>query len=395
MKNSLHWFRHRFTLQRRYFSQAEEEIRVTNLRLLTYASVLEVIFLVFFICFTPFLFRYWRPTLPYFLFLGFALLTMTAVLILRNSPKITSRLTNLLCSLFYTATLAGCLVIDIFPNTSVHSTYFAVIMVTLPAILVLPFWIEFPITLVMEILFTAIDLSCKEPVIAKQDAYQSLVAFLCSLVVMFIVVSLHAREGLLKYHYIRKGTIDPLTHISNRGECEARIRDALRLRQPGDQPCALLMFDIDGFKQINDQHGHQTGDHVLEQVGYILGTGFRGDDIAGRIGGDEFMVLLKAIRDDKSLRELASRIENSISSLTTESAQFRISCSLGIARLKGSASYEDMYHAADTAMYVAKRAGAGKYVIFNVEELPSGELEIVQDDNAVSPADADCSTGKP
>jgi diguanylate cyclase (GGDEF)-like protein len=83
----------------------------------------------------------------------------------------------------------------------------------------------------------------------------------------------------------------------------------------------------------------------------------------GRIGGDEFMVLLTDVRDEASLREVIERILSDISSISGLPDDLKLSSSLGAAMLTGTASYEDMYRSADQAMYDAKRRAAGTYII--------------------------------
>lgn len=85
--------------------------------------------------------------------------------------------------------------------------------------------------------------------------------------------------------------VDRLTQIPNRHGFEVLARQALGLCQRQDVPASLLYFDLDKFKAINDDHGHATGDHVLKSFALMLADTFRGSDVLGRVGGDEFAVL--------------------------------------------------------------------------------------------------------
>ena len=126
------------------------------------------------------------------------------------------------------------------------------------------------------------------------------------------------------------------------------------------------MFDIDNFKQINDTFGHQEGDQILEEVGSILREGFRAGDIVGRVGGDEFLVMIKNIHEESNLSDVACRIGDSIRNLSEPTCDIEVSCSLGIARIHGIIPYEDAYRDADQAMYEAKRLGRSRYVIHDI-----------------------------
>lgn len=359
------WFRtllRQLKLQNRYFTEAKEEIKRTNLHLLKVISVVQVVFLAFFLTVTPQMFPGWHATFPYWMFLIMAVFVAVIIYIIAGSGKAEADTVSLLCVLFYVGVLCGCMAVDILPDAEVRSTYFHIILVVLPALLVMPITVLFPLTLTMEILYFILVGVYKTPQVAAVDAYNSLIGFLCSLVVMINVTELRTREGLTKYRYIRQGTTDPLTGVENRAESEMQIRGYFAARHEKDEECALLMFDIDNFKQINDRYGHQAGDQILTAIGKVLREGFREDDVIGRIGGDEFMVLLKSVRGEDSLGELAERVLDQIKRLSDQCGM-EISCSLGIARTETITSYEEMYRLADEGMYEAKRSGAGKYVI--------------------------------
>ncbi len=93
--------------------------------------------------------------------------------------------------------------------------------------------------------------------------------------------------------------------------------------------CALLIIDLDNFKKVNDKYGHQVGDRLLNQVGEILHEAFRGNDIVGRFGGDEFVVLMKNVFDDEIIERKCEEILKLLESLTLDEENFKISCSMG------------------------------------------------------------------
>lgn len=366
MKSWLHMFRESLMQQKGYFRKAKEEIKTTNLRLLKWLSIIQLFFLAFFILITPPLYPGWTPTFPYRFFVVIAVGAAVLIHLYARSKNITPDTVLLLCVLFYAEVLAGCMSVDIMPDPNAQSVYYPIMLVVMPSLLVMPLAGVFSLTVVMEALYLVLVINYKTPSVAVNDVYRSLIGFFCSLVVMVNVCDLRTREGLSKYHYIRQGTTDPLTRVHNRAECELQIRDFFRNRLADEPQCALLMFDVDHFKQVNDSYGHQKGDLILSEVGSVLKEGFRADDVIGRIGGDEFMVLLKTIRNEESLRELAERTLNNIRYLSGKCG-VEVSCSLGIAELRGTtAAYETMYQIADQAMYEAKRSGMGRYVIRQV-----------------------------
>lgn len=159
---------------------------------------------------------------------------------------------------------------------------------------------------------------------------------------------------------------DSLTGLYNKGFVEEEISNFLS--GAGSQGThALLIVDIDSFKLINDNLGHMFGDAVLTDVSAIIRKTFRSSDITGRVGGDEFIILLKDVLSDP---ELLSFKANSICTnlhrtFSGEDREYTISASVGIARfpLDGS-SYRELFRKADMALYTAKKNGKNQYCYY-------------------------------
>ena len=141
-----------------------------------------------------------------------------------------------------------------------------------------------------------------------------------------------------------------------------------------------MIFDLDHFKNANDTYGHIFGDEVLKFLADKLRESIRGNDIAARVGGDEFLMFLEYRGE---LEPIISRIYHTISGSTY--GEFPISLSMGIARteLVGT-DYETMFHAADQALYRVKRSGRGRYEYYDgsIEETLSAISPIDGSENA-------------
>src|SRR5262249_15792621 len=124
----------------------------------------------------------------------------------------------------------------------------------------------------------------------------------------------------------------------------------------GPEQAALLVFDIDEFKTINDHFGHLGGDRTLQHVVARVGASLRETDVFGRLGGDEFAIFLTGL-DPARLAALAERIRAGVaeSTLVFEDKTVDVAISVGFA--KGLGSFEQLYHKADQALYEAKRLG--------------------------------------
>jgi diguanylate cyclase (GGDEF)-like protein/PAS domain S-box-containing protein len=167
---------------------------------------------------------------------------------------------------------------------------------------------------------------------------------------------------------MEKAERDALTGLLNKSTTKSFIEEALKC----DSLCALYMIDVDYFKNVNDSLGHLFGDTVLAGIGDKLKKLFRTSDVVGRIGGDEFMVLLKNISDTSLITEKAEAINRCLNQTFGSGAdRCTISGSVGIALYpEDSKTYADLYKKADIALYQAKRAGRNRYIIFsNAESL--------------------------
>jgi diguanylate cyclase (GGDEF)-like protein len=155
--------------------------------------------------------------------------------------------------------------------------------------------------------------------------------------------------------------IDDLTGIANRRHFfDLAARELARARRDGHRLLAM-MLDIDHFKNINDQHGHQVGDEVIELVAERLSRFVRPGDILGRYGGEEFALLLPAGPDDP--RALAERLRAVIAErpVQTQVGPMTVTVSVGVAQLRsGDADISSLLGRADRCLYDAKRGGRNR-----------------------------------
>lgn len=158
---------------------------------------------------------------------------------------------------------------------------------------------------------------------------------------------------------------DSLTGLPNRALLIDRIDHALAHARRHDQYVALLFIDLDGFKAINDTHGHSRGDALLCAAAERLRQSVRADDTAARYGGDEFAVVLEAMERAEEATTVAAKIVGAFSApLRAEGRDYRVGLSVGIACYPAHGdSAAVLIRRADEAMYRAKRAGCGGFEI--------------------------------
>lgn len=157
---------------------------------------------------------------------------------------------------------------------------------------------------------------------------------------------------------------DVLTGMYNRQAAIPKIKEYLR--NMGDGPAALVMFDLDNFKQANDVFGHAYGDSIISENARKLKNCFRGGDIVCRIGGDEFLVLCKNIREEDMNRKLSSILEAMTVTYQKEDQEIFFSVSAGYAMIpEQGREFDDLYQKADIALFTAKMSGKCSYKKYN------------------------------
>ncbi len=154
---------------------------------------------------------------------------------------------------------------------------------------------------------------------------------------------------------------DGLTDLPNRTLLFDRLQQAILASKREHHPLALLMMDLDRFKEINDTFGHHGGDDVLRHVAARLKSQLRESDTVARLGGDEFAIILPGVQDEAAAGLTASRILQALQEpLMIEGEQLEIRASIGIVLFPRHAEDADtLVRRGDAAMYEAKRAGAG------------------------------------
>jgi diguanylate cyclase (GGDEF)-like protein len=164
----------------------------------------------------------------------------------------------------------------------------------------------------------------------------------------------------------RQAFHDPLTDLPNRALFADRLDHALARLRRRHGSVAVLLLDLDGFKEVNDTLGHEAGDQLLITVGERLRACLRPADTVARLGGDEFTILLEEIDSLREATRVAERIEDALKTpFVLDGNEISITTSIGIAfNTPGNSEPDDLLRNADTAMYQAKRAGKARYEVF-------------------------------
>jgi diguanylate cyclase (GGDEF)-like protein len=175
-----------------------------------------------------------------------------------------------------------------------------------------------------------------------------------SLVAHAVVALENARlHGMVE----RQALADGLTGLANRRAANDALHAEAARAERLETPLSVVLADLDGFKDVNDEHGHAVGDAVLRAFAEVLRETLRESDLAGRWGGEEFLLLLPGA-DEEGAAQLAERVRSGMSARQFPNAPgLRVTASFGVAEYAGETTTEQLVAAADDALYRAKRGG--------------------------------------
>ncbi len=152
--------------------------------------------------------------------------------------------------------------------------------------------------------------------------------------------------------------LDPLTRLANRKSFDERFAQEVERRSRTDLPVAMLLWDLDNFKVINDTYGHRAGDRVLQRVATCFMAGLSAEDFVARIGGEEFVVLLTGLTAERALA-IADQLRASVEALRfhVRGTPVKVTVSCGLTELRATDPVGAAFDRADAALYRAKRNG--------------------------------------
>lgn len=209
------------------------------------------------------------------------------------------------------------------------------------------------------------------------NSINGLIYFLAVVLISTIIYNYHYEEiskniileeanSKLKY----MSNHDPLTGLLNRRSFLVQVAEKMRIITETKKLAALILVDIDHFKQVNDKFGHPIGDILLQEVSHILMEHMKTNDLVTRLGGEEFLIFLYQTSIDEAYA-LADNIRLSIQNkvILADKFEIQITASFGISLLKDnfSNSFDTSYKAADIALYQAKKQGRNKVIISSLD----------------------------
>lgn len=343
------------------FRASWKSIAETNLQMLRLSSTLSVGVLLLYLC-TAVIFRR-SPGVFIAYGAGIAFASGMAVYTHRqyNRLRWRTRMTRALCMLFMMAMVALTIYISTVGLPDRPSLYYSPMLILLSMLFIMPFWHNMLVIAMTTAAFLLISASVKEPQVFILDVSMAMTTMVLSLTADIVVLNARLQDHQVRNELKALSCTDSLTGLMNKSTAEEAARSYLSGR--GLTECsALFVIDLDQFKMINDLLGHQAGDAALEQFGDALLKLFRPQDIVGRVGGDEFIALMKNAGDRRLVARRAALICESVRRAYPPEAGSALTCSVGVALCPAhGVTYDSLFHMADEQLYRAKREGRDGY----------------------------------
>jgi len=217
-----------------------------------------------------------------------------------------------------------------------------------------------------ELLKTKNELKLLRVVEIKQEQQDQHNHFILIIATALVFILLFIKQLTVRHKLIKLARVDVLTGLANRSSLFEYGQQLVRKYSIEPYELSVLLIDLDYFKRINDDYGHQVGDKVLSRIATLINETMRSRDILARLGGEEFVALLP-FADENKAKAIAMRINEKIAQydFSPFGVKGNVTLSIGVASMqKEECSFDDILHGADLAMYQAKRLGRNKVISY-------------------------------
>ncbi len=357
-----------FSLSHDFFHSKNEQIATANIHTLKRASTLSCIIMS---CSIPILIAYHYSTYI-ILFIGLTIalhvtvyqLAMNEAHYLLHHP----RKLRWLCVGYQSSLLLLITIISIFVTRDDPGLFFAPMAIITSLVFIIPPWQSITGILASSSIFAVLSILQKSWHNSRLDIVIAIFTIIMSLILVHEFFIVRKQNLILRSELLHLSSIDSLTGLMNKKTAEASARQYLK-RHGDVEGSALMVVDMDQFKQINDIMGHQVGDAALEIFGNKLTRLFRSQDIVGRVGGDEFMILMKNVTHTDMVCQRAQAICDAVQEMRLQGFDRSLTCSVGIALCPAHGKdYDVLFQKADEQLYHLKRGERNGYSIVSLEQ---------------------------
>lgn len=278
------------------------------------------------------------------------------------------------CGAFYFAMVNIFVVMDVYATPNNPAMWAPLAMIVFPMVYIDRMYKYGVEEIIIVIIMGVQSFFHKDFSVFRLDMHVILAAYIISMISAHIILEMRSKEGLAMMELKRISSLDKLTHVLNKDALIQRMENYF-LQREANSYCAMLIVDLDDFKQVNDNLGHNTGDMLLERVGQLLKESFRAYDIIGRYGGDEFVVLMPNMKDLSILEMRCRTLQMFLMDFCVGNGQ-PFTVSIGAIIDQGGMQWQKVFNMADDALYVSKLSGKSCCTTWVVEQKPMDERPI-------------------
>lgn len=280
---------------------------------------------------------------------------------------ISTHMTGIICGIFYFSLVIIIMLFDAVAVPERPAVWTPLVIALFPMVYIDKMYKYGIEELIAIIIYAIIAYFNKEPELYIRELYMLVAAYVLSMLSAHIILVMRSREGLAMIELRQLSSLDKLTHVLNKDALMQRMEYQYMQKKP-EEACAMLMIDLDNFKDVNDNLGHDAGDRLLERVGQLLIDNFRAYDIIGRYGGDEFVVLMPKMNDKTILEMRCRTLQMFMTDINLGNGQ-PFTASIGAIIDDGNHTCKEIFRMADDALYKSKLTGKSKCTAWKINSL--------------------------
>ncbi len=341
-----------------YFEKCADDIDRSNIYMLRKTCMWTSIVYTCMLFLAMFIIPRFKFTIGHMLLIPLLLVYFFINIYTRKQDKLRSVTVNALCLAFFFF-LSICLILIEINEESVHpSRWLPLVLIVYPALYTERHYKYGVQESLLFVIYCVITLPFKDPPSFYRDVYTFLAAYILSMIIAREILGVRSKEGLAMAELRRFSTMDKLTNVLNKGAFLAEVESYLKHRDD-ESSHAMCVIDVDDFKHVNDNLGHNCGDELLEHIGELLIENFRLSDIIGRYGGDEFVVFMPNMREPALVEYRCRALQLMLHEYSIGNSE-PFSLSVGIIVDQGGHSQDELFRMADDALYKSKIAGKNR-----------------------------------
>ncbi|MBE5898347.1 MAG: GGDEF domain-containing protein [Lachnospiraceae bacterium] len=354
-------------LSKKYMKDNEAEVTSNNQRMLKTISVIYFVVIICYNIIVPVFFNEWGVSYIYQIALIVHIVILALILLRYRKGLRSKREVQIVCAAFQLYVMAFLVIVSLVPfDNGQPAVYFAPIAMGFAVVFIYSFKTAVVLGIVECASLIITTMIFKSDVLFI-NGFSTILSLVIVIYVVYVVYANRARESKHRKKLRKMGQTDKLTNIYNRAATEMMSQEYIQENR--DKKYALMIIDIDEFKSVNDTYGHQTGDKVIQSVAKIIEEAAGTRNIAGRMGGDEFMIFIKGWNTEDDIKEIAAQILRNAQKIEMPDERVKVSCSIGVCALKEDEwmEYDDMFSCADKALYYIKENGKNCCAFYSKE----------------------------